>query len=114
MKVVLPMLNGKVYLLRDENNYLRPAMGKGDPQQIAEHLFGLHGFSDNIGACQLGGETVEFYILGVKQEIPSSKKSDAKIEKIGTAELYDAIKGSSIALNLFLNMAIRMYYDKVV
>ena len=113
MKVVLPINEGKVALLRDENGYFRPAMGKTDAGSIAEHLFGMHGFSDHIGSVQLSGELVEFYILQVKQIIESTKKSDAPFIEVPMEELQRAVHTEGVSLNIFLNLAIRMYEDLV-
>lgn len=120
MKVLFPVHKAenpeedKIYLHRDKNGYLRPAMGKdsSDSGKIAEMAFGAHGFTNLIGGVALPEQVVEFYEMEVMQVIPASKASELEVVKIGLKEAQRLISEPRTAINIFLNLAIRMYLDK--
>lgn len=111
MKIVLPIHEGKVVLLKDEKGYFRPAMGKADAGSIAEQLFGMHGFTDELGAVQMSGEVIEVHVMHVRQVLPATKKSTSQPVEVPFSELDKALHTKGVVLNIFLNVALRMYSD---
>lgn len=119
MKVVLPVFKkdkageDEVVLLRDKTGMLRPAMGNNsvDAGQIAERMFGMHGFTDLLGGVHLSGEVIEFYSMEVKQVLNPPELPDMERIQISLKDLQAMIYASGSAINIFLNLGVRMYED---
>lgn len=114
MKVILPVNFGKVVLIKDTNGAYRPAIGKSDSDvgKMAEHYFGMHGFTYVIGSAMFGSEIVEFYVMDVQQTIPSTRVSDSQMVEVELSELKRLVFPSNVPINMFLNLGIRLYYDR--
>ncbi|MFW3388475.1 UNVERIFIED_CONTAM: hypothetical protein RF648_21035 [Kocuria sp. CPCC 205274] len=112
MNVVLPVKDGKVFLFRGSDGYLRPAMGEANAATVAERSFGAHGFTDLLGKVHFSGKTFEFHRMDIKQIIQSTKTSQAPVVEVPMPELINAVKGEVI-LNIFLDLGVRMYCELV-
>lgn len=119
MKVVLPVFKkdtpseDEVVLLRDKTGMLRPAMGNSsvDAGQISQRMFGMHGFTDLIGGAHLSGEVIEFHTMEVKQVLNAPTLPDMEPIQIKLKDLQQMVYGTGSAINIFLNLGIRMYED---
>lgn len=113
MIVVLPIYDGKIALLHDSGDYMRPAMGKNgsDVGKISEQLFGMHGFTTQIGGVHLNGEPCTFHTVDVKQVLPSTKTTNAKVTLMPIDALERKLNDSETLINIFLNLGLRMMKD---